>query len=264
MATVAEQRLLTRQGLTERAFLELVQTLVGDFDVIDLLTGLTTRCVELLDASAAGILLADGEGTLRVIGASNEQAYLLELFQIQNEQGPCLDCYRTGSVVSNADLAGQSPWPDFAALSIAQGFASVCAIPMRLATINMGCLNLFMFRPGPLSDGETALAQALADVASIAIVQDQTNRAAAAREDHLQRTLHSRIVVEQAKGMIAERDQLDMDEAFTVLRNFARTTNRRLTDVASDIIAGAIGVAGILATRRLPPPPSVSQRSSSN
>lgn len=215
MAGDAGHELLTRQALTGRAFVELVETLVGDFDVIEVLTGLTTRCVELLGAGAAGILLADSDSTLRVVGVSNEQVRVLELFQIQNEQGPCLDCYRTGSVVTNADLNDGSPWPEFAAVSVAEGFPSVCAIPMRLATINLGCLNLFMSEPVRLSEADVALAQALADVASIAIVQNQTNRQATVREDHLQHALRSRIVIEQAKGIIAERDQIDMDAAFT-------------------------------------------------
>lgn len=215
---------VAREALTALAFVELVDTLVGDFDVIDVLTGLTGRCVELLGASAAGVLLADADGTLRVIGASTDQINLLELFQVQNQQGPCLDAYRTGRVVINADMTVGSPWPVFAAFATAAGFPSVCAIPLRLKTLILGCLNLFMSDPVGLSDADVALAQALADVASIAIVQDQATRESAIREGHLQHALQSRIAIEQAKGMIAERARLDMDRRSSVCAAMPATT----------------------------------------
>ena len=211
-------RAATRQTLTATTFVEIVDTLVGDFDVIEVLTALTSRCVELLDAAAAGILLADPDGHLRVIGASTEQIALLELFQIQNDQGPCLDCFHSGQVVHSSALAGPTKWPQFAAESVTAGFPSVCAIPLRLKSVILGCLNLFMSEPIGLSDGDIELAQALADVASIAIIQDQATRNAAIREGHLQHALISRIAIEQAKGMIAERAGVDMDEAFSRLR----------------------------------------------
>jgi GAF domain-containing protein len=238
----AAQRSLTRQALTATAFVELVGTLVGDFDVIDVLTGLTARCVELLGASAAGVLLADSDGTLRVIGASSEQINLLELFQVQNEQGPCLDAFLTGVVVINADMTAGSPWPTFAIESIAAGFPSVCAIPLRLKNVILGCLNLFMSEPVGLPDADVALAQSLADVASIAILQDQAMRDSATREVQLRHALQSRIAIEQAKGMIAEHSGLDMEAAFRRLRGHAHTANRGLTEVAEDIASGALSV----------------------
>ena len=130
---------ISRRAQAADAFIELVDALVEDFDVIDLLTVLATRSVELLGAAAAGVLLADSEGTLRVVGASNEQAHLLELLQLQNNQGPCLDCYRTGQVVSNSDLGAASPWPEFAEVAVSAGYPSVCAIPMRVRDFTMGC-----------------------------------------------------------------------------------------------------------------------------
>lgn len=244
----------TRQTLTATTFVEIVDTLVGDFDVIDVLTSLTSRCVELLDAAAAGILLADSGGHLRVVGASNEQTHLLELFQIQNDEGPCLDCYRSGRVVLHSDLDTVSPWPRFSTECTAAGFASVCAVPMRFATHTLGCLNLFMSEPGGLTDTDVALAQALADVASIAIVQDQATSDASIREGHLQHALTSRIAIEQAKGMLAEHNQVDMDEAFSRLRAYARNNNRRLTDVAEALVAGSTDVGEITAAK--PPPDS--------
>jgi GAF domain-containing protein len=237
-----EQRAIDRQALTATTFVEIVDTLVDDFDVIDVLTHLTSRCVELLQAAAAGILLADTNGQLRVIGASTEQVGLLELFQIQNDEGPCLDSYRTGAVVFDASLDADSAWPRFAEESVRCGYPSVCAVPLRLKSLTLGCLNLFMSEPVALSDAERSLAQALADVASIAIVQDQATREAAIRQGHLQHALTSRISIEQAKGMIAERAGVDMDDAFTRLRTYARSNNRLLTEVAESVVAGTIGI----------------------
>jgi GAF domain-containing protein len=246
---------LQRQASTASAFVEIVDTLVGDFDVIEVLTVLTSRCVELLEAAAAGILLVDTSGHLRVIGASTEAINLLELFQIQNDEGPCLDCFRSGDVIADADLGVASPWPRFAAESLEAGFLSVCAVPLRLKDMILGCLNLFMTEPIPLSDDEVAVAQALADVASIAIVQDQVTREAAIREGQLQHALTSRIAIEQAKGMIAERAKVDMDEAFRRLREFARNSNRGLTDVAEALVSGKLAIEALSRTRRPPPPP---------
>ena len=255
MVDEAERRALKRQALTATTFVEIVDTLVDDFDVIEVLTLLTSRSIELLQAAAAGILLADSAGQLRVIGASTEQVGLLELFQIQNDEGPCLDCYNTGDVVLSSSLDQISPWPRFAAESLNAGLPSVCAVPLRLKDLTLGCLNLFMSEPVGLSDAEIALAQALADVASIAIVQDQATRQAAIREGHLQHALTSRISIEQAKGMISERGHVDMDEAFTRLRSYARNNNRGLTEVAESLVAGTISVESVWDRRRTPPPP---------
>lgn len=250
-------QLASRQGVATVAFVELVNALVDDFDVVELLTGLTSRSVELVRASAAGILLADGHGTLRVIGASNEEAHLLELLQVQNDEGPCMDCYQSGEVVSNADLNGPSPWPRFAAASVAHGYQSVCAIPMRIKDFTMGCLNLFTVEPADVDPGDMALARGLADVATIAIAQNRLIEDAAVREAQLQHALHSRTVIEQAKGMIAAQRGVDMDRAFAWLRNHARSNNRLLTDVANEIVSSTL-IAG---TRtELPTPPKPSRR----
>ena len=238
----AEQAAAARQALTATTFVELIDTLVDDFDVIDVLTVLTSRSVELLGAAAAGILLADPAGHLRVMAASTEQIALLELFQIQNEQGPCMDCFETGRVVVDTDLSNPTRWPDFAAESTAAGYPSVCAVPLRLRNVILGCLNLFMSEPVPMSDADVNLAQALADVASIAIMQDQAARDAAVREDRLQHALTSRIAIEQAKGMLAEYGSVDMDVAFGRLRSFARRSNRGLTEVAESLVTGIIPI----------------------
>jgi GAF domain-containing protein len=253
MSDDAQQRVANRQALTAVTFLEIVDTLVDDFDVIEVLTLLTARSVELLEAAAAGILLADTTGQLRVIGASTEEIQLLELFQIQNDEGPCLDCFNSGTVVLNDDLHGPSPWPKFAAESVRAGFPSVCAVPLRLKDVILGCLNLFMSEPVRLSDADVALAQALADVASIAIVQDQATREAAVRESQLQHALLSRVVIEQAKGMIGERGGHEMGDAFERLRTFARNSNRGLTEVAEALVSGTLSVDSLLQGRRTKP-----------
>lgn len=229
-----------RQASTATTFVEIVETLVGEFDVIEVLTALTSRCVELLDAAAAGILLADPDGYLRVIGASTEAIELLELFQIQNDEGPCLDCFRSGRVVLHSDLDVVTEWPLFGAECTRAGFASVCAVPLRLKSRVIGCLNMFVRAPRGLTDSDVALAQALADVAAIAIIQDQATRDSAIREGHLQHAFTSRIVIEQAKGIVAQRADVDMDGAFARLRGYARNNNRRLTDVAEAVVSGAL------------------------
>ena len=253
MPNEPEQLAIDRQALTATTFVEIVDTLVDDFDVIDVLTHLTSRCVELLQAAAAGILLADADGQLRVIGASTEQVGLLELFQIQNDEGPCLDSYRTGAVVFDASLDADSAWPRFAEESVRSGYPSVCAVPLRLKNLTLGCLNLFMSEPIALTGAEMLLSRALADVASIAIVQDQATREAAIREGHLQHALTSRISIEQAKGMIAERAGVDMDDAFNKLRSFARSSNRLLTEVAESIVAGTMGIESLFDRSQSPP-----------
>jgi GAF domain-containing protein len=241
----AEQRSVHRQALTAATFVEIADTLVDHFDVIEVLTLLTSRSVELLGAAAAGILLADDRGQLRVIGASTEEVQLLELFQIQNAEGPCLDCFRTGATVRSDNLEGDGRWPEFAIESARIGYTSVCAVPLRLRELTLGCLNLFMSTSVGLPDDEIALAQALADIASIAILQDQASRQAALREGHLQHALISRIVIEQAKGMIAERTGVNMDEAFNRMRTYARNHNRGLTGVAEDMVAGNLPVDAV-------------------
>jgi GAF domain-containing protein len=231
-----------REALAAQTFVELVDTLVDDFDVIDLLTVLAGRCVELVDAAAAGILLVDPGGHLRVMAASSERVELLELFQLQNDAGPCLDCFRTGRPVIVGDLGRHPAWPSFAEESIQAGLPSVCALPLRLNDDVLGALNLFMAEPVELSQADVTLAQALADVASITIVQARASSAATQRREQLQHALDSRVAIEQAKGMIAERAGLQMSEAFSHLRAFARSTNRGLTDVARAVVEGTADI----------------------
>ena len=240
---------MSREEEVSGAFLQLVDSLVEDFDLIELLTVLADRCVSILDASACGILLADADGYLRVMAASDERAHLLELFQLQNEEGPCLDCYASGEAVVGKDLEQGERWPLFSAESVGAGFRSVCALPLRLRSDVLGAMNLFLQQPRGLTDADVALGQALADVASIAIAQDATVRSVELRADQLQRALDSRVAIEQAKGMLAEREGIGMDEAFDRLRRYSRRSNRRLTDVASELAGGDLDLRVVAAER---------------
>src|ERR1700722_1538188 len=226
--------------LLSETFVELTDTLVAGFDVIDFLHVLTNRSVQLLDVSAAGLLLADPRGELRVVAASSQAARLLELFQLQNDQGPCLDCFRSGRPVQAADLtAAAQRWPRFAPAAREAGFAAVQALPMRLREQVIGALNLFGAVPGALPPADVRVGQALADVATIRLLHERSMRHSDTLNEQLQTALNSRVIIEQAKGKLAERLGLDMDQAFTLLRDFARNRNRRLSDLAQAFIDGS-------------------------
>jgi transcriptional regulator with GAF, ATPase, and Fis domain len=217
---------------------EMADTLVDDFDVIEFLHVLTKRCVQLLGVSAAGILLTDQQETLQLVAASSERTRLLELFQLQTDQGPCLDCFNSGLPVSVPDLRAPGRWPRFAAAAAEVGFISVHAMPMRLRTETIGALNLFDTEPGPLDDARLRAGKALADVATIGLLQQRAIRSGNLLTEQLQTALNSRVLIEQAKGVLAERLQLDLDQAFAVLRRFARNRNRRLSELAQAVVDG--------------------------
>jgi transcriptional regulator with GAF, ATPase, and Fis domain len=226
-------------ALLSDTFVELTDTMVAGFDMIDFLHVLTDRSVQLLDVSAAGLLLADPRGELRVVAASSEAARLLELFQIQNDQGPCLDCFRSGRPVQSVDLAAEAQrWPRFAPAAREAGFAAVQALPMRLREQVIGALNLFRAHPGPYDPADIRVGQALADVATISLLQERSMRHNDTLNEQLQTALNSRVIIEQAKGKLAERLGLDMDQAFNLLRDYARTSNRRLSDLAQAFVDG--------------------------
>ena len=239
-----------RERLLAAAFVELADTLVTDFDVADFLHGLADRCVQLLEVDAAGLMLADQRGSLQVIASSSEQMRLMELFQLQNDQGPCLECFHTGRPVHEADLpaAGQR-WPLFAPAASRAGFASVQALPMRLRDEVIGAMNLFMEVPGGLDETGLRVGQALADVATIGLLQERNFRHQEARAEQLQGALNSRVAIEQAKGMLAERLSLDMGQAFEMLRGQARAQNRRLAELAGAVAGGSEDIAGWEAVR---------------
>jgi GAF domain-containing protein len=225
-----------REQLLADTFLKLADTLVDDFDVIDVLTTLSGRCVELLDAAATGILLADPLGALQLMAASNEAANVLELFQLQNEEGPCLDAFRTGEAVTHGDLRGETPWPRFAAKASLAGFASVHAFPMVVRANVLGTLNLFMTEGRPLGPSDVMVAQALAHAATLALLQNRIAEDRQRLTAQLQGALNSRITIEQAKGVISEMAHVGTDEAFLRLRSYARNRNAKLTDVAAGVV----------------------------
>jgi transcriptional regulator with GAF, ATPase, and Fis domain len=231
--------------LLSETFVELTDTMVAGFDVIDFLHVLTDRSVQLLDVSAAGLLLADPRGELRVVAASSEAARLLELFQLQNDQGPCLECFRSGRPVQAADLAAEAVrWPRFAPAAREAGFGAVQALPMRLREQVIGALNLFRAEAGALAPADIRIGQALADVATISLLHERSMRHSDTLNEQLQTALNSRVVIEQAKGKLAERLGVDMDQAFNLLRDRARTGNRRLSDLARAFIDGTETLTG--------------------
>jgi GAF domain-containing protein len=224
--------------LLSEAFVELTDTMVADFDIIDFLHVLTSRSVELLDVSAAGLLLADPRGELRVVAASSEAARLLELFQLQRDQGPCLDCFRSGHPVAAPDLSAEQRWPEFAAAAGRAGFSAVQALPMRLRDQVIGALNLFRAAPGAFDTDSVHVGQALADVATIGLLHERSMRHSDTLNEQLQAALNSRVIIEQAKGKLAERLGIDVNLAFTLLRDQARNRNQRLSDLARAFVDG--------------------------
>ena len=225
-----------------RALVDLAATFVTDFDVVELSTTLASRCVELLGISAAAVMVATEEGGLRVLGSSSEEARVLELFELQSDEGPCLDAYRTAEpVVSVVLRAGSGPWPRFSAAARSQGYRSVSAFPLRFRDATIGGLTLLSAGESPLSEHDAVVATALAHCAAIGIVQHRTVDGQQRTIAQLSSALQSRIVIEQAKGMIAGRTGVDLSEAFERLRGYARDHGLRLSDVARAAVEGTLG-----------------------
>jgi GAF domain-containing protein len=222
------------------AFTEFADTFVDDYDVVDFLHRLATRCVELVDAAEAGIMLADRDGTLHYVASSSERMRVIELFELQHDEGPCLDAYRDNAAI-HLDLSdADSRWPHFAAHAREDGFASVSALPMRLRNEVIGALNVFSMSPTPLDEADRMVAQSLADIATIGILQQRALNDARVVTSQLEAALESRVAIEQAKGIVAERRGVTIDVAFTLLRSYARTNNRMLQQIALDIIDGSL------------------------
>ena len=228
---------MTRERRLMDTFVELADTMVDDYDMIDFLQVLAERCVELLDSSEAGVMLADSAGRLCHAACSNERMRIVELFELQLEEGPCFDAYRTNEpVVSTAPEEVARRWPRFAPHARDAGFESVAAVPMRLRNDVIGALNLFSSHPLALGPEELRLAQALADIATIGILHQRAMADARIATTQLEVALESRIVIEQAKGIVAERNHIGVDEAFALVRNYTRAHNRLLVQTARDII----------------------------
>lgn len=224
-----------------RTFVELADTLVKDFDVVDFLSTLAQRCAELLDAAEAGIMLASPEGRLKVVASSSQRARVLELFEIQNQEGPCLESYRSGKPSVADDLEAEfDRWPMFAPEALRAGYRSVHALALRCQNQIIGALNLFGTTPGAFSADDLISAQAMADVATIGILQQRAISEARILAEQLQSALNSGVIVEQAKGVLSERAQIDVGEALSVLRRYARSNDLRLRDVAEAFIEGRV------------------------
>lgn len=233
MTTVSAERLAT-------IFVEFADTLVDEFDLIEFLHMLADRTADLVGAAAVGLVLADKDGRLEFMAASNENAKILELFQLQTHEGPCQEAFRTGQPVINVNLGKATPrWPRFAPLATATGFQSVHAFPMRLRNQTIGALNVFGDTAGGDFDGaDIPIVQALADIAAIALLQERAIHRGAVLTEQLQGALNSRIVIEQAKGTIAQAHAISVDEAFDRIRTYARANNKKLTDVAHALVTG--------------------------
>lgn len=218
-------------------FVEVADTLVDEFDLIEFLQMVSSHTSELVDAQAAGLLLADQQDRLQLMAASDENAQMLELYQVQAHEGPCQDCFRQGEPVINADLrtAGDR-WPKFAPRAVAAGYRSVHAFPLRLRQQVIGALNLFGTRAAEMSDEDVRIVQALADVATIGLLQERALRHSELLAEQLQVALDSRIVIEQAKGVLAQIHGLTPDQAFELLRAYCRQHHARLGKVAYDVV----------------------------
>ena len=225
-----------RERLLSRAFVRLADTLASDFDIVDFLHGLSADSVEILGAEAAGVMLADPRGGLRLVASSEERMRLLELFEIQCAQGPCLDAFGTGHAVQASAAESRQRWPIFAPRASEAGFRVLCAVPMRAHADIIGALNLFRGSDQQFSDADLEIARAMAQVATIALIQERAIRERSLLAEQMQAALRSRIVIEQAKGMLAEHLSTTVDQAFQLLNNYARDHNRRLTEVARDVV----------------------------
>lgn len=232
----------TEQRLAE-VFVELADTLIDDFDVADFLQSLTERCVELLGVSAAGLMLADDHGRLRLVAGTSSTTRDLELFELQQNEGPCVDTYASGEAILNVRIASTDAaarWPTFTAAAAQAGVRFTSALPMRLRGRVVGALNLFSDRHDCLSAPSLALGQAMADVATIGLMNERSLREKTLLSEQLQVALQSRVVIEQAKGVLAARAGISVDDAFARLRQYARSHGTALTQVAAGVVTGEL------------------------
>jgi len=249
---------MTREQRVTEIFVEVSDSLIDDFDLIDFLQQLSVRCMELINVAAVGILLADQHDNLQTMAASDEHTRLLELFATQHDQGPCVECYKSGQARTNINLTDPTVttrWPQFAPRAAETGFVAANALPLRLRGRVIGTLALFQTDPGPLSDQDIILAQALADIATIALLQQRTAANSEVERAQLQHALTSRIVLEQVKGILAERWHVTVDEAFAAFRSYARAHHHQLGQLAREIARGTFDTTSIPNPNRPAPRP---------
>jgi GAF domain-containing protein len=234
-----------REAKIVDAFVQLSDTLIEGYDVIEFLGMLSEHVVSLVDADEAGIVVTDDHGRLQVVASSTERTRLLELFELQNREGPCLEAFKSGAPVTSGDLAVDgSRWPRFAAQALGVGFRSVHSVPLRLRTEIIGALNLLRSSPGLMHDSDLRLVHALAQVATIGLLQERAVSASRITSDQLRTALTSRVRIEQAKGFIAERHGIDIDTAFERLRAYARRHRLPLSDVAQSVVRDNFDIGG--------------------
>ncbi|TFV88905.1 GAF and ANTAR domain-containing protein [Blastococcus sp. CT_GayMR16] len=244
---------MAREQRLAEVFVELADTLVEEFDVVDFLQTLTERAVELVDTDAAGLMLDNQRGGLQLVAYTDESSRLLELFELQNQEGPCLDCFASGTIIPNIHLDGaRTRWPVFAEAAMGLGFSTVHAVPLRLRRQVIGALNLFSIRPAALTDEHLAVVQGLADVATIGLLHERAVRDQVILAEQLQTALHSRILIEQAKGVLSARAGIGVAASFQVMRSHARRSGVSLTTVAEGVVAGFLGPADLQAADAVP------------
>lgn len=230
----------SRERRVTSTLVDLADTLVAGYDTVEMFYNLTESCTEVLPIDHAGLMLTDATGDLHVVAATSEVTHLIELLQIQNEEGPCLDAFRSGGVVESGPITGpeaQKRWPQLSSAAGDAGFGTITALPMRLRDRILGALNLFRVAPESLNRDDLAVARAFANIATISILQARASEDAREIIDQLQHALDTRVVIEQAKGYIAQFSQITMDQAFNRIRGYARSNNLLLRDVAGGIVA---------------------------
>ena len=236
---------VTHDAVLARAFVRLADTLASDFDIVDFLHGLSADSVEILRAEAVGVMLADPRGGLRLIASSDERMRLLELFELQGAQGPCLDAFSSGQAIQASAADSRARWPLFAPRASGAGFQAMCAVPLRVRSDVIGAMNLFRGSDEPFTPTEMEIAQAMAEMAAIGLIQERALRERNLLTEQLQAALNSRVVIEQAKGMLAEYLTMTVDDAFKLLRSYAREHNRKLSEIASDVVIRKIPSAAL-------------------
>jgi GAF domain-containing protein len=238
-----------------QAFVELAGALASGYDVVELLDRLVQQCVHLLAVDAAGLVLTDASGTLKVMAATSEQARFLEVLQLHADSGPCLDCYRTGQPVNVDDLTAEGGrWPGLANTVQQDGYHAVHAVPLRFREQTLGAMNLFTIKPGGLAATDHKIARALAEVATVAILGQRMIRHSGEVAEQLQTALNSRVLIEQAKGMLAQQGGIAMAAAFAVLRQYARRNNQRVTDVAHAVVDATLNLHAMSGPNGTRPP----------